>query len=370
MVLDLMTEQVKKGWKPVLASIGTVRDGEKPIEAEAWCRGLRVKTFRMRSGPNWAGALRVLRFARRERIQLFHCHGYKGNILFGFLPRKSRPPIISTLHGWTAGKGLSKMRIYEWLDRVSLRFIDAVVLVNKGMVDHPAFKGNRRISPCVVNNGIPQKSPTADVEIDPIINAFCHDRFVIGALGRLSPEKGIHYLIDAFAILQDRNKSARLLLLGDGEQRQLLESKIRKLGLEGRVLMPGYLADAARYLSSISVLAMPSLTEGMPITLLEAMRAGIPIVASKVGGIPHVLMDEKSALLVPPGDPDDLAHAIGRLYDQPAMGQALAGEARLEFQRRYTSEQMALGYQGIYEKVLSPNGQWNCSRNCCGIAHT
>lgn len=138
MLLSLAEEQVGQGLEPIIASIGEPGIKEKPLEIEAKKRGLRVKRFRMRPGPNFLGAVEILRFARQEGCELLHSHGYKGNILFGLLPRCMRQiPLIGSLHGYTSTTGFNKMRVYEWLDSLSLRFLDQVVLVNGGYAEAP-----------------------------------------------------------------------------------------------------------------------------------------------------------------------------------------------------------------------------------------
>ena len=110
MLLNLMSEQVAMGLEPILASIGDPGITEKPLETEAIRRGLPVKVFRMRPGPNVWGALKILRFARSELVGLLHSHGYKGNILFGLMPRMLRRiPMVATVHGWTWTGGISRM---------------------------------------------------------------------------------------------------------------------------------------------------------------------------------------------------------------------------------------------------------------------
>ncbi|MFZ1987202.1 MAG: glycosyltransferase [Desulfatitalea sp.] len=353
MLLNLVAEQTRLGYTVEIASIGEKGIEAKPIETAAIEKGFAVRKFRMRPGPNLPGALTVLRHAHQKQFDLLHSHGYKSNILFGLLPRPIRQlPMVATLHGWTATQGFNKMKVYEWLDSISLRFIDTVVLVNRGMRAHPRIRKNGRKTFQVVNNGI---SPTPDASpatIDPALQAFCEHGYTIGALGRLSAEKGFGYLIEALSILLRQGKDVRLLLLGEGGQRKLLEEKVATLGIGERVRMPGFLPDAARYLMLFQVLAMPSLTEGLPITILEAMRAGVPIAASRVGGIPHVLEDKQSAMLVPASDPAALAEAIALLHDNPAMGQALAATARQDFQQHYTSERMAQAYHRIYARML------------------
>lgn len=357
MLLNLMSEQVAMGLEPIMASIGDPGTTEKPLETEAIRRGLSVKVFRMRPGPNLWGALKVLRFARSELVDLLHSHGYKGNILFGLMPRMLRRiPMIATVHGWTWTGGISRMGFYEWLDSVSLRYIDRVVLVNEAMREHPRLKRQANISLAVVNNGIPGETfSEADREGDEInrkILDFCREKLTIGAIGRLSPEKGFDLLLEAVAGLVAEGEDVQLLLLGEGGLRRSLEEKAQKFGLEKRVFMPGYVNNARNYLPFIQLYAMPSLTEGLPIVLLEAMQAGVPIVASKVGGIPNVLGNGQAGLLIAPGNVASLKDGLREVIrnSEAARQRALVAQQRAHSQ--YSSQIMATKYLEIYEQVV------------------
>ena len=223
MLLNLVAEQIKMGLKPTIASIGEKGIAEKPIEAEALQRGFAVRKFRMMAGPNLRGAFEVLRFAKSGGYDLLHSHGYKGNIFFGLMPRSIRRlPLVSTLHGYTSTNGFSRMWIYEWLDALSLKFIDRVVLVSKGMLNHPRLRGLSGIEFQVVNNGILLSSDSLDIQSANLINQpfngldkniieFCQQGFIIGTIGRLSAEKGYDYLIRALHLLVQQGVDARLV---------------------------------------------------------------------------------------------------------------------------------------------------------------
>ena len=157
MLLHLVAEQIKQGLDPTRASIGEKHIQEKPIETEALKRGFKVKKFRMRPGPNYLGAMQILRFVHSEGFAILHSHGYKGNIFFGFMPKFIRKiPIVSTIHGWTStNNSFTKMKIYEWFDSKSLKYIDAIVLVSKAMKSHPRLKNQNGINFHVIPNGIP-----------------------------------------------------------------------------------------------------------------------------------------------------------------------------------------------------------------------
>jgi glycosyltransferase involved in cell wall biosynthesis len=334
MLLSLAGEQQQLGLEPVLISIGTPASGEKPIEREAVARGIPLECFRMRPGPNFTGALEILRFARRTGSDLFHTHGYKANILFGLLPRGMRRlPVVATVHGWTCLSGWNRMRLYEWLLRSCPE--EKVVVISNGLAPH-----------------VREETP------DPAIMQFIHGGTTIGAVGRLSPEKGFNVLLEAFWQLACNDPQVRLLILGEGQERSRLEEIIRNKGLGGRVLIPGYRPVAGRYIASFSVFVLPSLSEGLPLVLLEAQQAQVPIVASRVGGVPEVLDQGAAGILVSAGEPEELSKAIRRVLEDKDSAGRRANRGVFLFKSRYTARAMALKYFEVYKGL--PPAENNC----------
>lgn len=387
-LLNLVAEQIKLGLKPTIASIGEKHIKEKSLETEALKRGFKVKKFRMFPGPNIAGTLKVLRYAQTNGFDLLHSHGYKGNVAFGLMPRKFRKiPLIATAHGWTSTKGLTKNRIYEWLDTLSFKFIDAVVLVSNAMKSHPKLKNLKGINFHVIPNGIPVSkssppshhptfpssistpshllNPSPSVtspshlptcspskSFDKKIIDFCQNAYTIGSIGRLSSEKGYGYLIEALSLLVKKGIDARLVIIGEGYERGLLEELIAQLGLKDRILLPGYRNNAQYYLPYFKAFVISSLTEGLPITLLEAMQAKVPIVATKVGGIPEALSNGKAGILVEPNNADALEQAILLLFKDKRLRKQMSLNAKHCVMTEYSSTKMAKEYSNIYEKTI------------------
>ena len=171
----------------------------------------------------------------------------------------------------------------------------------------------------------------------------------MGTVGRLSPEKGIDRLVMACGRLIGSGMDVRLLILGEGPERPGLEDLIEKNGLADRVLMPGF-ANSQRHLPRLDVFVLPSLTEGLPMCVLEAMRARVPIVASRVGGVPGVLSEGDGGLLVEPDDIEGLTHAINQLLSDRMMAARLVGVSAAKI-HEFSSERMADRYLDVYAEL-------------------
>lgn len=352
MLLNLAMEQIRIGLDPVICSIGEKGIGEKPLETEAIKRGIKIKIFRMTPGPNIMGAFKILKFAEKEKFDILHSHGYKGNVLFGFILKAfHRIPLIATVHGWTTATSnrLSKMKLYEWLDAKSLKYIDRVVLVNKEMFSNPMIRSKNLQNFTVINNGIPSLTEKSSKDMDKEIIEFCQEGFVVGSIGRLSYEKGFNFLIEVVARLSLEIREIKLVIIGEGRERKILEEMVVSLGLKEKVLMPGYRDTADMYLSLFNVFVIPSLTEGLPMVLLEAMQYGIPVVATSVGGIPDVLEDGKDGLLVQPGESDMIATSLRKVYKKELDLATMVKRAKDKVLNNYSSERMAREYKRIYE---------------------
>lgn len=356
MLMHLMAEQTKMGVTPILASIGTPGEAEKAVEAEAQKRGLPVLKFRMRAGPNVLGAIQILKCAHQRKVALLHAHGYKANILFGSMPRMVRRiPLVATLHGWTWVGGLDRMLLYEWIESVSFCFADRVVIVNNALCRHPMLRKLARRSIAVVENGIPIDTPFNHSGLRPDIVQFARQGFTIGAIGRLSPEKGYDLLIDAFAELVAEGYDLYMVILGEGAERTALEKRAAEQGVGKRLLLPGYISEASHYLTLFKIFSMPSRTEGLPMVLLEAMAAGTPILATRVGGIARVLDDGRAGLLVEPGNQKGLKSALRSVLEEPTNIQDRVEKAKQRVLQKYSSRTMACRYQDIYRAVCAEN---------------
>jgi glycosyltransferase involved in cell wall biosynthesis len=338
-----------------LGSIGTNTDGQKAIEKKASEIGLPVEIFRMRNGPNVSGAIRIYKYAHKNNADVIHCHGYKANILSGLLPfRYGNIPYISTLHGWTSTIKFTKMWIYEWLDAVMAKRADRVVAVSYAMRENQRLKF-LNISPVVIHNGIQSNEEYYINEKDHnLLNGLDKVQLKLISIGRLSKEKGFSTLLKAVHYIKTKmNDNVRLIIIGEGPEKGNLMRLADEYGISENVLFPGYMNNACKVLKHFDIFVMSSVTEGMPITLLEAMRAGMPIVATAVGGIPEALEGGECGVLVHPGSETDLARSITDLYENNLLKQELSLKSVLRFREEFTVEKMEEKYRSVYLDAIS-----------------
>jgi glycosyltransferase involved in cell wall biosynthesis len=177
---------------------------------------------------------------------------------------------------------------------------------------------------------------------------------IILAVGRFSVEKALDDLVRAFALLRRENPAlpVHLVLVGDGPQRGGIEELAASSGIKSQVHFIGQVSDPAPYYALANVLALPSLSEGSPLALLEAMGAGLPIVATKVGGVPEMVENENSALLVEPRQPQSLAQALLRVLTDANLSKKLSDGARQTAQTRFTPQAHRTARLAIYREVV------------------
>lgn len=354
-VLKLMSRQKELGSKTTLGSIGKKADGQKAIENKAAEVGLSVEIFRMRNGPNVSGAIRINKYAHKNNVDIIHCHGYKANILSGLLPfRCGKIPYISTLHGWTSTKKYTKMWFYEWLDAVMAKRADCVVAVSQAMRENLRLKF-LNINPVVIYNGIKNSEEYSVIETDSyLLKGLDNKKLKLISIGRLSKEKGFNILLKAVQHIKTKwNDDVQLFIIGEGPEKDNLMKLAQECGISENVVFPGYMDNACKILKYFDIFVMSSLTEGMPITLLEAMRAGMPIVATAVGGIPEALEGGKCGILVPPGSELELAKSIVELYENSPLREELSIKSKIRFNEEFTVEKMEEKYRSVYLDVIN-----------------
>jgi glycosyltransferase involved in cell wall biosynthesis len=355
MLLALVAEQLRLGLKPLILSTGAPDIEEKAIESEARRLDLPFIPWRMKPGFNPWGCLSIIQWAKTEGFDLFHSHGYKFNVLMGLWPEAVRKiPLITTLHGYVKAPRFSKSWVYECLDRFVLRQMRCVVLVAEAMKkDIPArLAGSDRVT--VIPNGLDTARlvNTAKEPLEARLESFIntHSPVLLG-VGRLSYEKGFDRLITAFGTVKCQHPGAGLVVIGEGRQRENIERQIRESELVNSVYLPGYYSNVPALMARADLLCMPSRTEGLPITLLEAMAVGLPVCASDVGEIKTVLEGGKAGAVSKVGESSILEEDLLNCLADPARMAEGAALARQRVDHHYSARIMAELYLTAYRRV-------------------
>lgn len=353
MLLGLVAAQRADGIDAVIGSLGDAGEGERPLEMECARRGIPCRKIRFSPSINVFAAARVLREAESDGVDLLHTHGYKPDILFGMVLRPlRRMPVIATAHGWTETRRHTKMAAYQILQRLSWRWVERVVAVAD---NSPVYRAGPHDNAVTIENGInldPVGRSTLDPELLDRIIRHCRGRMCIGLVGRLSPEKGVDILLSALCQLRAAGDDCALVIVGDGPERGRLKDFVTRNGLSDAVLFVGYVEGAGALIPRFDFLAIPSRTEGLPMTLLEAMAAGVPVIASRVGQIGRVLDEGRCGVLIQPGDTVALTAGIRRLIQDEAYRESLAAGARLRVIDNYGISRTAGRYASQYEELL------------------
>ncbi len=219
-VLDLMEYQNRRGWRTLLGSVGGRPDQRRPLEEAAKRRDLAVHKFPMRRGVNLIGGRRIVALAEQMNFDVIHSHSYKGNIIVGMLPKLVRKlPLVVTLHGWRPPHKIL-LRLMQAVERFGIYRADRVVAVHPTLAGDQRLAGLRNSQLQVIRNGIiPTTEHAHSADLSEKIKTFTAGRFAIGAVGRLSPEKGLHLLVRAVAGLRQQGLNSVLTIFGEGEER-------------------------------------------------------------------------------------------------------------------------------------------------------
>jgi glycosyltransferase involved in cell wall biosynthesis len=328
--------------------------GDGPLVAAAEQAGVRFVELRhmcraLHPVRDALGLLELVALIRRERPDIVHANSSKAGILGRLAAMVGGVPItVFTVHGWAfkAYGGLAS-RLYRTADRVMARATTITICVTDSEratgLDAGTCDAKRTT---VIPNAIDTRTaPRAQHATDP-------PRII--TVGRLAWPKDPHTLLDALARLRPRTFAA--VIVGDGPQRPAAEARIRELGLASSVQILGARADVPDLLAHSDVFVLASRSEGGPISILEAMAAGLPVVASDVGGVGELVQDGSTGLLAPAGDAGALAAAVQRLLDDPELRRRM-GEAG----RRRVAEQFDIGTQrsahlDLYARELARHG--------------
>lgn len=306
--------------------------------------GWPVTALNTRPGVRASILFRLARIFREQRTDLVHTHNTKPLLYAGPAAKLAQADgmvaVVHTRHGQRHGA----TRRQDLLFRCAARCADRIVCVSDDSRGLCLREGLPPRALRTIHNGIDRARFTFTGPAPEAPAVF---------VGRLTPEKDVATLLRAAALVVSHSPSFRLRIAGAGPCAGELTALSRSLNLDGHVEFLGEVANVAELLARSSLLVLPSLTEGLPVTVLEAMSRGLPVVATHVGGTPEAVADGTTGLLVPPRDPALLAAAILQLCTDPALAHrmGLAGSRRVE--RNFDVRTMVSAYESLYDEVLS-----------------
>jgi glycosyltransferase involved in cell wall biosynthesis len=310
--------------------------------------GVNVHLVRERGLGDRSVLKELVDLASRERPNVIQTHAVKSHFLARLAGLQKCAPWIAFHHGYTWPT--MRARAYNQLDRWSLRTAAKVLTVSIPFRDELASKGVARERIEVIHNSIrpdwgAEKSAALRTEL-----GIAPDRNVILIVGRLSREKDHRTLLRA--VDRIRSLNPHLLVVGEGPERSAIEQEIRRLKLVDHVTLTGHQRSAEPYYGIANLAVLSSLSEGSPNALLEAMAAGVPVVATGVGGIPEIVTDQESALLVPPGDADKMAAAVTRLLTDSSLAKQFVERGRALILEKHAPAARAKRLAEIYRSII------------------
>lgn len=333
--------------------VGTFKSGGVLVPAfEA--AGIPVVSFGARHRGDARALLRLFCYLKDERIDLLHAHLFYANVAARLAGRLASVPVIVTAHHDT---DLWMGPHHRLVERLTAPLCDRVVACSEAV---RRYAVERHGLPAARVTTIANAIDAAEIPFGPgareraraLLGAAPGDR-VAGTLGRLhEPKKGLRVFLAAAARVAASFPRARFVLIGDGPARLELERMAASLGIAGAVRFVGERPDAVTLLPGLDLLVQPSLWEGFGLSALEGMAAGLPVVASRVGGVPEVIRDGVDGLLVPPGDAPRLAAAMADLLADPERSCALGRAGRERALSQFHVDRLVRETASLYRTLL------------------
>jgi glycosyltransferase involved in cell wall biosynthesis len=347
--LGLSALQVAAGHRVLVISLAAPPDG--PLAEAFKAAGVAVLRVPKRPGLDPILSLRLASLFRREEVDVVHTHN-RLPLAYGVAAgRLAGAVVVHTRHG--PGRGKPAQRA---LWRAAGRLLHAYVVVSPGLLDLARSLGACPPSRLrIIENGIDierfRSTPEARRAAREAFGIPA-GAFVIGSVGRLSPEKDYPLLVRAVAPLL--GPEARLVIVGSGKEEEKIRAEVAAQGVEPFVLMPGARDDVARWVAAFDVFALSSRMEGLPLVTLEALAAGLPLVATAVGGLPNLIDEGRNGFLVPPGDEGALRNRLLAIRADMPGARVVGERGRVHVSERHSNAEMTRRYMSLYAEMGAP----------------
>ncbi len=350
MLLNLATASNEEGCRNIVGAFRNLKKPNTEIAERSNKNGLVSELITCRGRMDTAAVGEIRDVIYKHGIDIVHTHGCKANMYGWLAASRLGVPIVATCHMAWPDRSFA-LRLYHSLDRLILRRFQKVITVSDPIAMSLRRFGVRDQKLTTIPNGI-DITPFSSYNQNRQAKAGGDERFVIGLVGRLIPCKGHRYLMQAVAQLTEKFQNICCLFVGDGPEMESLNRIASELQLKNKVTFAGKQEDMPGIYSSIDVLVLPSLSEGMPMTLIEGMAAGCPVIASEVGDIPKLIKHGETGLLVKPGNAEELAQAISQLISDPIQRGELALRGQNWVSENFSARTMAQRYRDVYVDIL------------------
>lgn len=307
-----------------------------------------------RGAWDWRVLTRLIQMCRQRRVAIWHGHDYKSNA-FGLIVRRFWPMrLVTTLHGWV--EHTRRTPLYYRIDRGCITRYDEVICVSQDLHESALQCGVKPERCRVIHNAIDTETYTRSARpATPALVASTPGSLrpmSLGAMGRLSNEKGFDLLIRAVAKLKADGLKCHLKIAGDGPLLSELTDLVREMQCETEIELIGQVADIKAFFDSLDIFVLSSRREGLPNVLLEAMAMQVPVVATGIAGIPRLIQSGANGILVPPESVEDLAGALQKLMKEPELLKQLANAARATIEHGYSFQRRMERVAAIYDQAL------------------
>jgi glycosyltransferase involved in cell wall biosynthesis len=346
--------EIAKGLRPTVEPFICCLDQAGAWAPELAADGIPVTALGRRPGFHPRLGQQIARLASAHRAGLLHCHHYSP-FVYGQMAALVHPGlrVVFTEHGRLSDAPPSLKR--RLVNPVLGRLPAAIFAVSEDLRRHMIAEGLPADRVRVVHNGISLGARPTSADRDAARRSLGvdADSILIGTVGRLDPVKDLSTLLEALRILRSGRRNVRLVIVGDGPERARLEQQATRMGVGELVAFMGYRSDPRCLLPGFDMYVNSSTHEGISLTLLEAMAAALPIVATEVGGTPEVVVQDHTGLLVPARSPDRLAMAIEDLIRSPERRRAMSDRARARVEQQFSLQAMTKRYLDAYIRAAA-----------------
>lgn len=309
-----------------------------------------VTTIPCEGRLDFKAADQIRRMIRAQRAEIVHTHGYKAD-MYGYLAaRATRSPVVATCHNWP-GRTLV-LRLYESIDRRLLAHFDEVVAVSDSVAESLRRTRAGTSDVRVIYNGVDLQR-FAESRLTPDHVRQIDATRLVGMVSRLVPGKGAHSFIRVAREVSSTFPDVRFVLVGEGPMRAELERFASSLSMDQKIVFAGVRTDMPNVYASLSIVVLPSMNEGMPMCILEALAARRPVIATAVGAIPDVIQHGRTGILIKPCDDGALRDAIVQLLENPALARNFASQGFELVSERFSAAVMARSYRDLYMQVVA-----------------